>query len=267
MRKKLISGLMLAILMATTGMLCIGGFSEKRYAQRYAHGGTLIRTINETIYYARRDVDQYYLNPGLPLYYGNSCGIIAGGVSIAHFNVDYTNLIPGHTAGKYVLGKWSWTGQNNYIDDLFAQLYIDMDANSYGVTIAGYLDGLDTYVDRQGYEFTSTNTMNGSALDLGACISAFQSGELVSIFMDGFNVTDGPLASFAGGEDLFILEEYAGAHVMAAYGYAIVEYFDEFETMFRQDTFLAVNNGFGDLGYVRINANITIDDCYAINVA
>lgn len=255
--------LILAIASIATGLLSLAAHSSLN-KKVYARGGTLIRTLSERIDYANKVVDQFILDPALPGYDScMSCGITAGGDAIAWYNKELTNLIPGHTAGTQG-SRWRWSATTSAVTNMFATLYTDMNATSQGVTLDGYLGGLDTYATRQGYTFTSENTMEENGMLDNKFKTALRSGKLLSIFMSGYNITMGP--AVYSGYDTVSLEEYAGAHIMTAYGYMENKYYNAQGVMFRQDTYLLVNTGFGSLKAVRLNSHITIVDCYILNI-
>lgn len=239
------------------------------FLSSYARGGSKIQTIQERIDYSVRDVDSYSLNPTVPGYdSGISCGPTAGGVAIAWYNKTLPNLIPGlGSPGTIFLNQWIWTTNGTpAIMSMFNQLAVDMDANSEGVTKQGYLDGLEIYVERCGYTFEYENTMGSNGMLNDKYKAALQNGKLLSIFMNGFNISNG-LGVYSG-YDTINMDEYSGMHIMTAYGYYEVEYMNAEGIIFRKDTYLLANSGLsGQLKWVRLNNYATILDCYIISIS
>jgi hypothetical protein len=97
-----------------------------------------------------------------------------------------------------------------------------------------------------------------------------QSGKLLTVFMYGFNFIDGSngfKSSPAQGYDEVIIELYGGAHVMVAYGYREIKYFNAQNEQFRKDIYLYVHTGTGSaLGLLRLTSHITLDDAYISHI-
>lgn len=234
-------------------------FAAENKSRYFERGGEFLGLFSETINYASKQESMFVQNPGLPGY-GSSlgCGIVAGGNIVAWYNKQYPQLIPGHTAGQYFWGNWMWSSANAYTSAMNTQLAADMGAVNNGVTINGYLGGLNTYATGKGRSFTSANMMAGggigNVLNLGYK-SALENGQLMTIFLDTFNVLDTTsVDSFENqGYDIVSMEEYSGAHIMAVYGYREISYLNAQHQVFRQDIYLFVHTGFGGtLGMTRI---------------
>lgn len=250
-----------------TARACAEG--KTRYQASY-EGSTYLGLYNETITYAYKLESNYTLSPKLPGY-GSSlgCGITAGANIVAWYNKMYPQLIPGHTAGQTFLGTWIWASENPYTAALNSQLYSDMGAVGTGVTINGYLGGLNTYVTGKNKIFSKTNMMGtggiGNVLNQNYR-AALQNGQLMTVFVDGFNILDGTniQSNSSQGYDTVLMTQFTGAHAMAAYGYREISYYNAQNVMFRQDIYLSVVTGLGGLGLTRITNQPygTLDDIY-----
>lgn len=259
---------LLAIFMALGGIAFLyapAEQNEQNYSQ--ARGGNLIGTFNEKIDYTKTDVDTYVISPAIPGYIASSysCGITAGGNIISWYNKQYPELIPGHTAGSTFLGAWRWTGQNAAIDNMFTNLYTAMGSNPNGTTISNYKSGLTSYTAGKGRTMNITSVYNSSNSLSSSFKTAIKNGQLLSIFLDGFNLSS---LEFYTGYDKVLVSEYAGAHVMTAYGYYEVSYLNAQNVKFRTDTYLLVGTSYNmpATGLLRINTNCTIDDAYITHV-
>lgn len=263
-------GIILALMLIFAGTVGIavpsGNSSNAAYAYSsenatsyFVSGGEYLGLFSETINYAHKQEKMFVQNPGLPGY-GSSlgCGIVAGGNIVPWYNKQYPELIPGHTAGQYFWGNWLWASANAHTAAMNTQLAADMGTVNNGVTINGYLGGLNTYATGKGRSFTSANMMatggNGNVLNPGYK-AALESGQLMTIFLDTFNIlgTTSVESFESQGYDNVYMEEYYGGHVMAVYGYREISYLNAQYQMFRQDIYLFVHIGFGGtLGMTRI---------------
>jgi len=280
--KKRFFGVFLALMLVLAGTVGIAAPAmriQKVYAAenktRYKEeGGTYLGLFTETINYSYKEESFFIHKPGLPGYSSSlGCGIIAGTNIVSWYNRTYSGLIPGHTAGQYFWGNWMWATSNSYIAGVNSQLSSDMNAVNKGVTISGYLGGLNTYVTNKGRTFESVNMMGtgglGNVLDQDYKEAIEDDGKLMTIFLDGFNIMSlGGVKSYESqGYDTVAMEEYTGAHIMVAYGFYEISYFSAPNTMFRQDIYLIVHTGFGGLlGMTRITANCTLDDAYITHI-
>jgi len=271
--RKILNLLLVLVLTITSfaGILSIpaGAASDTEYFER---GGSMFNYFYDRIDYHHKTIVTGFLDPNieLPEYQSSySCGITAGGVIVSWYNKDLSGLIPGHTAGTYSkLGTWKWTGQNATINSLFGTMYTLMNAANTGggVTIANYLGGLNSYASGQNYTFTSSSIHNGSAFT-SDYRTAINSGKLLSVFMDGFNMCLG--VSQYSGYDIALITEYNGTHIMVVYGYADITYYDSNDNIIRVDNYLVTHDCMTPmLTMVRLNnAHLTIDDCYITHIS
>jgi hypothetical protein len=221
----------------------------------YERGGSgYIGSIVETITYSHKTEISFSLFPNIPLYATNySCGVVAGGNIIGWYNRLYPSLIPGQPSGVSVFGTWVWSAETIHVSNMFSQLDVDMQTIPSGVSIDNYLNGMNTFVTRQGRTFSSTKVTlaNGG---LSVMYRVFlQSGQLMSIFVEGFNTMfldaiDTP----SQGVDVISYKMYAGGHVMAVYGFREISYFNAQNVMFRHDIYFLVNDGHGNRGMTRV---------------
>jgi len=272
--KKRISTLVLALMFTIVGIAgCVSPTlnSSKTKAKVYAeHGGNLISYYTENVYYSDKDQDIYIINPKLPSYGPSyTCGVVAGTNIVAWYNKQYSSLIPGHTAGQFgpppfFQNTWGWTSTNSYINQLAQDLSDTMQETVEGVTIQDYTDGLDSYVSSKGQTFTSTSLMDNGTLDYEAVKTALESGQLLSVFVDGYTFA---LVSPKTGFDIIGNEEYAGLHVMAVYGYMEIEYYDG-PNKIRHEKLLQVHTGFSGIhSMLRLNSWVTLHEVLITHIS
>jgi len=241
--------------------------NQKEYQNtRYAEGGIYEGLYQETIYYHSRQEAYYKIDPALPGYPTNTCGLTAGGNIVGWYNHLYPELFPGHTAMITYFGTDFWASPTPALAAGFNQLESDMGITSAGVTISGYLGGLNTYVTGKGRTFSSSSVMgSGGALLNSSYKTELKKDRLMTIFVDGFNIMDiTNIKSYPSlGYDKVTMEKYSGAHVMAVYGYYELTYLDSGKNLLSKDIYLIVHTGFGSLlGMIRLTSQCTLDAAY-----
>jgi len=247
--------------------------SEQSYRKykTMARGGTPGETITERIDWHRREVVTNRINPGIPGYMSSyNCGVTAGGLVVAWYHhLPHINLIPNHNPGFWFNGVFRWANSTAAVHNMFSNLHTRMGGlGPQGVTIPQFITGLGSYVLSQNHTM-SLDSVRANNNELRPSFkTAIANGQPVSLFLYGFNVMGmSGLRSFDGHDTVFFVQ-YSGAHVMLAYGYHIISYFDENNVMFRQDTYLFVNTGFGGTGdLMRINSHATLDEALVTHIS
>lgn len=253
---------------------CLGAATPVAAENRYASvkGGTINEHITDTVYYDHRDITDYFTNQyRLPQYFAsgiaNSCAINAGGVIIANFDRTYDELIPNHTAILF-MGSYTYSSQDEAVNAMFQELYTRMGSTSEGTTVAGYKQGMTSYVQNKGRNIEITGMYNKSSLDMSAYMAAFKAGKLATVFLSGFSVVYESGITTHDGYDTIDNTIAGGHHTVAAYGYRNIRYYDASNNLVQEDNYLYVHTGFssGTLGMIRLNKYTTVDDGYIINV-
>jgi len=228
-------------------------------------GGTPVEIIFEQIHFARRERVVNAIQPQMPDIASNiNCGVTAATNKIAWYQRQFPQLIPGHHPGWQVGNNWFWNVRTPQIDEMIDELHIRMGGRgAVGVTFMEYLTGFGQYVHFRdlsteiGFHRAGYNEMSPSFF------TAIANGMPVSIFLGGYNITNGPSPNDIG-VDVITLVRHSGYHVMVAFGYQIVSYFDADDNMFRQDVYLRVANGLSGNGWLRINTHASLH--YAISL-
>jgi len=268
MKKRLITAL--AFLLALIGVASFSLLAPTAQAEvekRYL-GGTAIANVDETIYYTRREVNMFVHNTELPAHISQyTCGINAGGNIVGWYNKDYPEMIPGHAAGYLRGGRWYWNTPTAPYNAMYDDLFVAMGGNPNGVTINEYTRGLLSYTRDKDMLFTLQNVRGNDNWLIPIYKTYLQSNRLISVFLNSYNLGHGVMTPQAG-KDTINFTQYDGRHVVVAYGYAEISYFDSQNTMFREDTYLLVASGFvfPRLAWLRTNTNCIIEGAIAMKV-
>jgi len=224
--------------------------------------------IAERIDYTTEVIDTKLISPATPstYYSGLSCGITAGGITVAYNDIWLPNLIPGFTPASLSWGIWMWYTTTPAVTTMYNTLYVLMGANSAGVTVAGYKDGLASYTDIHGYNITYTDVRAGNNSLTSGFKTAINNGKLVSLFFNTFNITGSSGVTHSAGYDEVALTLYGAPHVMVAYGYMEIQYKNAQGNVFRTDFYAAVQTGFQSNSWVRINDYCTLDAAWVTDI-
>jgi hypothetical protein len=218
----------------------------------------ILGSLDEVIHFSRRESNQRMTSPALPRYItAFGCGPTSGGVLIAYHNRTLPNLIPGHVAGQQIGNNFLWANQNNspLLTQMFSTLNSMMNPVNGGVTTTQYYGAIAVYTFNQGHTAATVTTNSGSNAINNNFIDAIANNRPIVMFMNNYNlVSYDPYSTY----DHVRLTHFGGSHILTAYGYDIVSYFDANNHMFRQDTYAFVNDGFGSLSRVRINTHSEI---------
>ncbi|MCL2847835.1 MAG: hypothetical protein FWE13_03690, partial [Firmicutes bacterium] len=172
------------------------------------------------------------------------CGVTGGAVVFGFYNRRINNLIPNQTAGMYMSGRWMWSGRQEGARELQSRLFMLM-GGGHGVTIHQYIWGMMMQAGLKGRSITLQSVRTGhNQLNEAAMTAAFRRGELVSLFMAGYSIVP-----FAGiqthtDHDLIFHNISSGNHIMIAYGYRRIRYYNEANQLIRNDIYLYVKTGF-----------------------
>ncbi len=246
---------------------------ENRYAGTAVPYGGLIQSYEEeTVYYARKDETDKYINYyNLPVYMAsgieNACAITAGGAIIGHFDRVYEELIPNHN-GSIFMGQFVYGSQGAGVNAMHQELYRRMGSTSEGTTIPGYISGMTSYVKSKGRNIEISSIYSNSSLNRSAYMQALKADKLLTVFMDGFSIVGfGSLTTYDG-YDTINSTVVKGLHTVAVYGYKNIRYYDASNRLIQEDNYLYVHTGFSTatLAMIRLNKYITIEDGYIINI-
>ena len=239
---------------------------------RYADAALVTpRSANETITYTKRVETLDYETAGrCPKYrqingLTNACGAVAGAEIVAFYDKYYPNMITGwqshFDSGYYRLQD------TTYVPAVMNELYTLMRTNvdDVGVSEDDFKNGLKSYAGSHGHTLGYTSVRNWlGKLNFNDCKAALDQNKVIVLFTKAGDVYD---VFLNDGYDTIVPTTIAGAHIMVAYGYYQVEYYNA-NGLFRTDTYLLVATGQA----VTTSALYKIDSknlnaAYVVNVA
>lgn len=239
---------------------------------RYADAALVTpRSSSETINYTDRVEKLLYNTSGnCPLYrqingLTNACGAVAGAEIVAFYDKYYPNMITGwqshFDSGFYRLQD------TTYVPAVMNELYTLMRTNvdDVGVSEDDFKNGLKTYVNNQGYSLSYTSVRNWlGRLNFDDCKAALDQNKVIVLFTKAGDVYQ---VGSGDGYDTIYPTTIAGAHIMVAYGYYQVEYYNA-KGLFRTDTYLhvAVGHTAPTHAYYKIDST-NLNAAYVVNVA
>jgi len=239
---------------------------ETRYKDFVAFGGTPVQNIIEHIQYSRREIVMNTIFPGLPNYSGINCGVTGAGNKIAFYNIQFPELIPGHNPGFQLGANWFWSPTTPQIRAMMDELDVRMGGRGPGgVTFWEYVAGFANFTVSRGVTPTLDTVRAGNNAVLPSFFTAIANGVPVSLFLNGYNTTNGP-SIHSTGHDIRVLTRHSGGHIMIAFGYQRVYYFDHNDNLFRQDLYLRVSSGFGTTTWTRINTHSILDHAITLHM-
>lgn len=228
---------------------------------------------SEDIYYSRKVGNvPVFTDNAIPTYdpntdLTNSCGATAGGILLGFYDKYYENLIPGYTTYFTANGRYK-PKDRVYIPAVMQRLYTLMRTNvdAVGVSETDCLNGLEDYIEEKGYnvEYKSIKNTAG-AFQLNIVKDAVAKNKLVLLFCD-----EAKLVSVASGNgyDRVVTSVIRSKHVMVAYGYDKIDYYNSKNELFRSDTYLLVATGLSIVStdYISVNSTSWLDNGYVVEI-
>ena len=148
-----------------------------------------------------------------------------------------------------------------------SELYTLMRTNvdDVGVNESDCCRGLKTYVTNKGYSLSYTSIKNGSGLNMTACQNAFNNNKPILLFCDQVGVV---FVDEYSGYDNITTMGIANQHIMVAYGYYQVRYYNG-NTNFRTDTYFDVATGLNvnTTGWVKVDSINWLDNGYIVSIS
>lgn len=244
--------------------------SEARYYDTYGVSPCADAGSVEKIEFSRREETVYIYTPNnVPYYYNvsltNACGAIGGGIVVGYYDKYFENLIPDYTPYYAASGKYK-SMETTEVSSMIGELYTYMRTNvdDVGVSRTDCLNGLQAYVQDQGYSLSYTSVM-GTSFDHSAYQTAINNGEPVLLFCSSVELCDiYPSDTY----DEIGVAQNSTNHIMVGFGYRQIKYYDENDTNFRTDTYLKVASGWAEnsMGYVKINSDAWLNNAYAVDI-
>jgi len=262
--KKTINGFMKALIIGIAliiavliSLIAVPGINNQNSAYAYFDpeeiyylGGGSSTNSTETVNFATRTDTVVSINTTFPHYYNtdnaltNNCANVAGSIILGYYD-RYYDLIPNCTPGVLRGGKYTYFPMQTVktaILNTINELYVEMGINSFndGATQTQYTNGLSSYVGKKNRNISFSSVMTNSALDMDKVANAISSGNPISLFLSGFNICE---LETTDTQYTIKKDIYTDNHIMVAYGYRIVNYYNDNGEKFRTDTFLLVSSG------------------------
>ncbi|MDE6412086.1 MAG: hypothetical protein K2L02_06120 [Clostridia bacterium] len=263
--KKMLAAAVMVIIGASS--LCGNAMSVKD--ETYCDDGIMPLDISSVVVnYENKDENTFKMVMRHPSYSFSAnrsdCACIAGANVIGFYDRYDENLIPEHTAGKFILGRYVYNNQDTYVYDLIRQLYSDMGTNNEGTTVTEFKNGMITYCNRKGKSISFSSCMRNSRFDYSVAKSYMESNQPVVLFCSGYNVAD---VDFEEKSDRINYYESAGNHVMVGFGYVETTYtLANSANLLYEYIMVASGVPTKTSGYYDIHYNTNVNDAYAVNI-
>ncbi len=239
------------------------------------NGAVQVGTESETITYATKNETEYSIKGGLPLYHDAStrqktCANVAGATVIGFYDKTYDELIPNFTSARVIRDRIFYNAQTDAVQSVIDSLYVKMETNvaSGGTSIAGFKNGLKSYVNEKGKNLTYSVTGQNGMLDKTAFIRSIQNEQPVALFVSKYSLI--PIKNFSVSTTVDVLNKtkFEGNHVLVGYGLKEVNYYNSDGTLKRQLTLIMVATGFWQepLYFIELDSNNGMIESYSINV-
>lgn len=220
------------------------------------------RRETESFSYVTKTTESYSINPTFPNYYNtnislqNTCANVAGANVIGFYDRYFENLIPNVKPGvgttKYIY--YPMTKNATEKQAVINDLYYRMQTNTLGDgnTQTQYNNGIKSYVQSKGLTVSYTSVMTNGIFDINKAIVQLQNGYPISLFMSGYGFT-----KVVDNGSLITLEKnlYDNNHIVIAYGYEKVSYFDSNGKLIRNEVYLRISTGIMDVSGVYVVNN------------
>ncbi len=226
-----------------------------------------------TVNYATKSTTSYSIQYDLPNIMGSvpggSCGHTAGAIILTYYDRFCENIIPNFVPYIYFGPLLKYKANSTEVYNMNLEL-VDLmliGEPHEGTTYSEFQLGMETYVEQQGYTYTSTNLFTNGSFNFNNYKNAVESNKPCALFLTNFAMLDGYLV-YDGGEE--IRSGYCPvSHIAAACGYKIDTYYDENNNVIDTRTYLKVASGLNSygIGYLNINGITTISKAISILVS
>ena len=268
--KKFMKLAILALL--TLCVFVLGGWTtDTQHTERYADAPVVSKLASETVNFYSRTVDKYYTPGGFPIFnqpgdMTNGCGAVAGAGIISYYDKYYPDMIPNWNSYYPASGVYRLQ-DSEHIVPIMWELYDLMRTNvdDVGVSEQEFISGLKTFINNQGYSVNMQNVVSGSNFDYATCKNAIDNNKVVALLAHA-----GDIYSMAemSTYDIIASTTIAGSHIMVAYGYHNIKYYDKSGNLFRNDIYLDVATGFdaSQTALYKINPH-NLSAAYIVNIS
>lgn len=254
-------------------VLIFGGrtTAQAQTAERYADAPLISTYASTTISYSSRTVDSNYTPGQAPNYtqvsgMSNACGAVAGTTIVGFYDKYYDNMIPGWVSYYTASGNYR-IQDSTYVPGVMWEMYDLMQTNvkDVGVSEQEFVSGLKSYINNQGYSVSMQNVVSGSSIDYQACKNAINNNKVIALLSHAGDVY---LLGESSGQDIITPVNIAGSHIMVAFGYYEINYYDSNNKLFRTDMYLDVATGLSVPQTARYKVNPhNLSSAYVVNIS
>lgn len=225
----------------------------------------------ENVSFVTRTETNYSIVGGLPDYMGveggNSCANIAGGIIIGYYDRYYENLIPNYQVYIKLGSAFVYKSMSGEVAEVIQRLNSLMGTTSGGTTFSGFQAGMKSYVQSQGYTYSSSSVMTNGSFDFSKFEIAVTNNIPVAIFLSNYSL----LKSIRTETNYDVIKSYNSSisHTVIACGYMVNTYYDANDNVISNRKYLKVASGFADygIGYLNLNSFSTVDNAIAITIS
>lgn len=267
--------LILSAICITVSVPKVANQSETMYFGSGYNGSIYEGSSTEYISYATKSENEYVIKGGLPRYYDrgtkeNTCANVAGAIALGYYDKTYDELIPNFKAARVIKDKVIYSAQTEAVQAVIDKLYVSMDTNSTsagGTTIAGFKNGLKSYVNGQGRSVLYSSVGQKDKINRQEYIDSVKSEQPIALFMSGYSLI--PMTDFSETptKDKLEIKHYSGNHVLIACGLKEVKYYNSNGSLSQTLTLLTVATGYSldPIYYLDLRGSSLIDS-YTIDI-
>ena len=261
------------ILVLVLGVTVFGAWSpipSDETEIRYTDAPMVASIASEVIPYATKEMTNVQTDGGAPTYtptanLTNSCGAVAGSEIVAFYDKYYPELIPGWDSYYTSNGKYR-KQEGTYVPALMIELYDLMltNVNGSGTSESEFKVGLQNYFTKRNYSLSYQSVKSGSYLNFDACKAAVDNNKVMVLFITPGEVY---VISETTNQDNLNAYTITGNHIMVAFGYLEIKYYNESGQLFRTDRYVKVATGYDyiSIAYYKINSS-NLEAAYVVNV-
>lgn len=229
-------------------------------------------TVHDTVNFATKTTDEYSIEYDLPDFCGtngSSCANVAGAVVIAYYDRFYINLIPNYDPYFTFAGLifWNEDATTQGVINELSQLMLIGEPHE-GTTFTEFQYGMQTFVERQGYTYTSNSVFSNGSLNFNAYKNAVENDIPVALFLTNFAMING-INEHTQGVDTISSGYCPVSHVVVGCGYRVDTYYNANNSVIQTNKYLKVACGLTSygIGYLNINGRTTISKAISIQIS
>ena len=238
-------------------------------------GGTTYTGVTYTYNYDHKTDNEYSILGDVPKYTtvvgASNCAVAAGANLIGYYDRLYENLVPNYQTYNSFAGKIFYKSLSTEIESVMNTLYTMMgvDVDGPGVTFTGYVNGLESYVESKGYNFSYNSLMSWGSFNFDSYKTAVEAGKAVSLFLTNYALVSTTAYVENANQDSVYNRQYPSNHVVIGCGYRAIDYYDSNNNLINQAKYLRVSSGFPELTlcYLNISNFTQISNAITINIS